>query len=266
MKNVLIYGGFNWLGYELTDIFIKGNMVTNIIIIDIMKHSLIKDNIRTKFDNYAHLYNENIFLYIIDIKDKESLLDIYNKHKIHIVINNIKYNIYDSTNERKNIKLGARNIKEIHEDLGISNYFYINRQYTHNKVLLNNQRRDIVEDNLYFNESISKISGDIGSEILIPDYIFGNKKDKHNNIVIKIDYILKSHSPLFAPDGTFFCILDDDLLIYILRTAFYKDVEELIDSRVIGPYTYHDIIEELKQNKLYKLKDCKLKEYILSLT
>lgn len=267
MKNILIYGGFNWFGYELTNILIKGNMVTNIIIVDTMKRYLHKNNIKEKFDNYAHLYDENLFLYVTNIKDKDNLLEIYKKHEIHIVINNIKYNIYDSIQEKEDIKIGCQNVMEIHNEFGISNYLYIHRQYTHNKALLNNQCRNIVEDNLYFNEAVSKISSNMGIEILIPDYIFGHRKDKHSNIFVKIFNILKIRSPLIIPkDERFFCLCDIDLIMYVLKVVFERDTEQLIDSYVIGPFHYDKIVEQIKNPEISNFEGCKLREYILSLS
>ena len=90
MKDILIIGGFNWLGFEFTKIFIEKNKFSNIIIVDIFKNLLSKDNkIKNDFDNYAHLYNENIFVYNVNIKDKIRLENIYKKLNIEYVINNI---------------------------------------------------------------------------------------------------------------------------------------------------------------------------------
>ena len=266
MKNVLIYGGFNWIGYELTDTFIRGNMVTNIVIVDIMKNHLYKDNIKAKFDNYAHLYDENVFLYVVDFKDKDKLLEIYRNHNINIVINNIKYNIYDTPSQKEDIELGYNNIKDIHQELDISNYVYITRQYTHDSVLLNNQCRNITEDCLLFNENMYKISNTIGTEILIPDYVFGDKKDKYNDIVMKMYNILRAGSSLFVREDKFYCLYDVDLLIHIIRVVFYREIETSLEERVDGPYDYCTIIDGLKKKEICEPDECKLKEYILSFT
>ena len=100
-KDILIYGGYNWLGYELMTNIIKYNLFTNIIIVDNLHNFLLKDNIKSKFDNYYHLYNVNIHLHNCNIKDKEELIKIYKKYNISCVLNNIKYNIYDSEQEKK---------------------------------------------------------------------------------------------------------------------------------------------------------------------
>lgn len=266
MSDILIYGGFNWLGYELTDIFIKGDMVSNIIIIDSMKHHLHKELIRTKFDNYAHLYDVNIFLYILNIEDKCKILEVYNKHNINYVINNIKYNIYDTIKERDEIKVGYQNIKEIHEKIEALSYVYIIRRYSHNKVLLNNHRSAIAEDNIHFNEFISKVSSEIGKEVIIPDYIFGEKKDKHNDIVIKIRNILKSTSSLVLPEDSFFCIQDNDILLHLVNASMFRGVGRLNESQLIGPCNYNKIVELLDNANRNQREDSKFDEYILSLS
>ena len=64
MNDILIIGGFNWFGFELTKTFIERDLFSNIIIIDAMKDYLLKDNkVKRQFDKYAHLYGENIFMY-----------------------------------------------------------------------------------------------------------------------------------------------------------------------------------------------------------
>ena len=68
--NILIYGGFNWLGYYLTEYFITTNIVNNIVIIDNFQNVLMKENIRSKFDNFMHLYNINIFVYYFSVVKK----------------------------------------------------------------------------------------------------------------------------------------------------------------------------------------------------
>ena len=56
MKDILIIGGFNWLGFELTKFVINNNMFSNIIIVDVLKDFLLKDNkTKNQFDEYAHL-------------------------------------------------------------------------------------------------------------------------------------------------------------------------------------------------------------------
>ena len=46
---------------------------------------LDKDNIKNKLDEYRHLYNENIYLYNINIKDKQELQDVYKQFNIKYV-------------------------------------------------------------------------------------------------------------------------------------------------------------------------------------
>lgn len=270
MKNVLIYGGFNWLGYELTQYIIKYNVATNIIIVDNMKHHLTKDLIKEKFDNYAHLYNENLFLYTFDIGDTSRLTEIYQRHKIHVVINNIKYNIYDNDVDKSTILDGYKSIQTIHKIFGVSNYAYISRMYTHNKALLNNKCRNIVEDNLIHNEKIRKITQNEGIEIIIPDYLFGTLKDKHNNIVVKLDNIFRSGSPFNIPNESFFCLYDEDLVEHVIRVTLQRDNDAMLEEMVYGPHSYKQLVKymapsyKMSSNVIMRDKDKSESEEIVT--
>ena len=72
-QNLLIYGGYNWLGFHVMDYLIQENTFTDFIIVDSFQNQLWKDNIRDKMDLYRHLYEVHIHLYAIDIKDKYKL-------------------------------------------------------------------------------------------------------------------------------------------------------------------------------------------------
>ena len=72
-KNVLILGGYNWVGYNIIKALLKENSFTNFIIVDSFQNQLWKDSIKQSIDTYRYLYDENIFLFSIDIKDKYKL-------------------------------------------------------------------------------------------------------------------------------------------------------------------------------------------------
>ena len=111
-----------------------------------------------------------------------------------------------------------------------------------------------------------KISNTIGTEILIPDYVFGDKKDKYNDIVMKMYNILRAGSSLFVKEDKFYCLYDVDLLIHIIRVVFYREIETSLEERVDGPYDYCTIIDGLEKKEMCETDECKLKEYILSFT
>ena len=64
-KNLLIYGGYNWVGFELIHNLLIENSFKHFVIVDSFQNRLWKDEIKTKFDEYRYLYNENIHLYNI---------------------------------------------------------------------------------------------------------------------------------------------------------------------------------------------------------
>uniref|UniRef100_A0AB39J7F3 NAD-dependent epimerase/dehydratase domain-containing protein n=1 Tax=Florenciella sp. virus SA2 TaxID=3240092 RepID=A0AB39J7F3_9VIRU len=287
-KDILIYGGYNWLGYELMTNIIKYNLFTNIIIVDNLHNFLLKDNIKSKFDNYYHLYNVNIHLHNCNIKDKEELIKIYKKYNISCVLNNIKYNIYDSEQEKKDKLMGYKNIGSIHKNINIQNgyemlYLCIIRMITHNKIYLNNLSGNHVENNILFNEIICKelnITENINTvEILIPDYIYGTKC---NNFFKKLVNMFNCKAPLIIPDKKeyFFCLCDEDFISYILLIIENSKNKDLYELDVIGTFSYSHIINFIKKYKNSSLMrlieynnpdtssvkiDNKLYKYILSL-
>ena len=248
-KDILIYGGYNWLGYELMKNIIKNNLFTNIIIVDNLHNFLLKDNIKADFDNYYHLYNVNIYLHNCNIKDKDELIKIYEKYNICCVLNNIKYNIYDSEQEKKDKLIGYKNIGIIHKNKNIQLdyeilYICIIRMITHNKIYLNNLPNDHIKNNILFNEVIYKELNIVDNlntiEISIPDYVYGNKC---NNFFKKLVNIFECKAPLIVPDKKecFFCLYDEDLISYILLIMENPENKYLHDLHVIGTYSYSHI-------------------------
>tara|TARA_Y100000389_G_C17457062_1_gene518849 strand:+ start:2038 stop:2931 length:894 start_codon:yes stop_codon:yes gene_type:complete len=253
MKDILIIGGFNWLGYELTEIFIKNNVFSNIIIIDVLKDYLLKDNkIKTKFDNYTHLYNENIFHYNINIKEKDKLEELYKVHNIQCVLNNIKYIHGISEIEKKELLSGFANIAFLNETYMIEKYVYLTRSYTHEKLLFSNKKTEkFLEENFIFNESVYLINEDKGTLINLPDYIFGNKCYDSNNFFYKMMNVINSKSPLYVPLCNIYCLCDDLLLMIIIEALTTKiddkKINNAINENVSGPHQYFDVLEYMKK-------------------
>ena len=106
-KNLLIYGGYNWVGFELIHNLLIENSFKHFVIVDSFQNRLWKDEIKQSLMN-IDICNENIHLYNIDIKDGYKLENIYKKYNITHVINNIKYNMNDEYHEEK--EQGFRNI------------------------------------------------------------------------------------------------------------------------------------------------------------
>ena len=248
MRDILIIGGFNWLGFELTKMFIEKNLFSNIIIVDWMNNFLLKDNkVKHQFDNYAHLYNENIFLYNINIKDKDDLVKIYEKHNIKSVVNNVKFNYHLTNDERSNLLHGYANIVNLNECYSITKYIYLTRSYTHEKFLFNkqNQQENFLEESFIFNHSAFLINENKGHLVNLPDYVFGNKCYDSSNFFYKLLNIIKIKSPLYIPDRSAYFLCDDLLLTLIYELLFTdideKDVNEVINENVFGPHSYKDV-------------------------
>ena len=246
-KDILIFGGFNWLGYELTKLFIEKDLFSNIIIVDNLKDYLSRDNkLKRKFDDYAHLYNENIFMYTINIKDKTELEKIYKTHNIGSVINNIKFNCSLNEDERNDLLHGYANIIKLNDSHSIKKYIYLTRSYTHEKMLFSRNKIDnFLEENFIFNESVFLINENKGTLINVPDYIFGNKCYFSNNFFYKLANIIKIKSPLYIPQSSTFCLCDNLLLMLIFESLFTniddKCVNEAINQNISGPHRYIDI-------------------------
>ena len=251
MTDILIIGGFNWLGFELTKMFIERDLFSNVIIIDAMKDYLSKDNkIKRQFDNYAHLYDENIFMYNINIKDKDDLAKVYEKHNIKSVVNNVKFNRHFTHDDNKDILHGYANIVKLNETYSISKYIYLIQTYTHDKLLFKQQKQQqeqdrFLEENFVFNHSAFMINEDKGHLVNLPDYIFGNKCYDSSNIFFKLANIVKIKSPLYIPCCSAYFLCDDLLLMLIYELLFTdineKRVNEVINENVSGPHSYKDI-------------------------
>lgn len=247
MKDVLIIGGFNWFGFELIKLFIERDLFSNIIIIDAMKDYLLKDNkIKEQFDKYRHLYHENIFMYNVNIKDKDDLAKIYEKHHIKSVVNNVKFNCHFTDNEKTNILHGYTNIVELNETYSISKYIYLTRSYTHEKILFKKHKQvNLLEENFIFNENAFLINKDKGHLLNLPDYIFGNKCYDSRHLLFKLVNIINVKSPLYIPQCSAYFLCDEVLLVIIYELLFTdideKRISEVINDNVYGPHRYIDI-------------------------
>ena len=252
MKDILILGGFGWLGFALTESIIKNNLLSNIIIVDVLNNYLTKDNIiKSNFDNFAHLYDINIFLYNVNIKDKIRMEDIYKNHNIGYVVNNIKFNHLLSENDKKELLRGFVNIINLNKIFSVKKYVYLTRTYTHDKLLFaSNVKDNTIEENFIFNENIYLINEHNSVLVNIPDYIFGSKCYSSNNVFYKIRSIFQTRSPLYVPQCSLFCLCDEVLLCIIFEALFTdlnnKHIHTVIDSNVCGPYRYIDIINRFK--------------------
>lgn len=247
MKDILIVGGFNWLGFELTKLCIERNLFSNIIIVDVLNNFLLKDNqIKRQFDKYAHLYNENIFLYNINIKDKDELVKIYEKHNIKSVVNNVKFNCHLTNDEKTNLLHGYANIVSLNKSHSVRKYVYLTRSYTHGKLFFNRPKdENFLEENFIFNESAFLVNENKGTLINIPDYIFGNKCYDSNNFFCKLVNIMKIKSPVYISRCSTFSLCDDLLLLFIFESLFTdvddKYINEAINQNISGPHRYIDI-------------------------
>lgn len=194
VKNILICGGYNWFGYELIRELLNENKFSNFIIIDSFQNVMWKENIKDKLDKFKYLFNMNIFIYSIDIKDNYKLEHIYNKHNITHVVNNIKYNILDYYNSDK--IQGYNNIVNLNNKFKISQYICLYRYISHDDFALNNDNKEHVLISNKLNECLKKIN-ESKKEILtyhinIVDYVYGMKKDKYNDILYILNNIAKS--------------------------------------------------------------------------
>tara|TARA_A100001011_G_scaffold399405_2_gene507882 strand:+ start:135 stop:1007 length:873 start_codon:yes stop_codon:yes gene_type:complete len=254
MRDILIIGGFNWLGYELVKLFIEKKLFSNVIIVDTLNNFLIKDNkIKNQFDNYAHLYNEDIFLYNINIKDKNELEEIYKLHNIRCVLNNIKFNCDLTEKDKTYLLHGFANIIALNDMYLIEKYVYLARTYTHNQLLFSHRKLlNFFEENFIFNENIYNMNKNKATCIQIPDYIFGNKCYDTSNLIYKMRNIIKTKSPLYIPQCSVVCLCDELLLMLIVESLFSevddKYINEVINNNVCGPHRYIDIFQEFKPN------------------
>ncbi len=257
-KNIIIYGGYNWIGYYIISSLL--NEFTNFIIVDSFQNQLWKDNIKDKFDNFRYLFDENIFLYNVDIKDKYRLETIYKTFNITHVINNIKYNINDLYVKDK--AYGYRNICELNIDYKVEVCVCLYRHITHNSFALNHSTSNHVLMCGTFNQAVQEINSIMNNHMKIYhiefyDYIFGFKKDKYNDIVSIYKNIIKSESPCYVQKCSFFAYYDEDILDCIKNLLL--ETGKKIDL-VKRNYEYIQLYETLYY---YITKDCINKDKII---
>ena len=242
MEDLLIYGGFNWVGYELINHFVSTKQIRHFIIIDNFSYLLDKDNIKNKLDEYRHLYNENIYLYNINIKDKEDIQDVYEQFNIKYVVNNIKYNIKDNSEIQKIKMIGYKNIKELNNKYNIKQSIILIREYSHNTILLNNQNKDFKILSKMFNNALINI---FKNDFIVSthDYVYGDLKDKHNDIFELLKRIYKSGTPFITDlQHNAYMVLDKDLIECII-----KYLEENIQLNIkITKINYEEILKSIK--------------------
>ena len=243
-KNLLIYGGYNWFGFEIFQRLLDENSFTNFIIVDSFQNQLWKDSIKEKFDEYKYLYEENIFLYCIDIKDKYKLEEIYKTFKITHVINNIKYNIYDVYMKEKID--GYQNICELNKKYKVFSYICLRRIISHNSFALNYFNSDFVSIGESFNDCVQKVHKqyhkDMKFQIVdIHDYVYGDKKDSYNDIVYKYKNIIHSKCPTYIHKCKFYLQNDNDLLNMVEDCVLDKSTRNM----KVYHYSYLDLYETI---------------------
>lgn len=229
-KNILIYGGYNWFGFELFERLLLENSFTYFIFVDSFQNQLWKDSVRERFDTYKYLYDEYIFLYSVDIKDKYKLEEIYKTFNITHVVNNIKYNIHDLHMKEK--IYGYKNICELNKKYKISSYIFLRRTITHNSFALNYSNTDFVSINQSFNDCIQNIYKDYYNDmkfqwIDIHDYVYGEKKDSYNDIVFKYKKIIHSNSPTYVHKCNFYLQKDTELLNMMEDCVLEKPIRKM---------------------------------------
>ena len=126
-KDILIYGGYNWLGYELTTNIIKNDLFTNIIIIDNMQNFLKKDNISGIFNvgtGQARTFNDLVYNVYKNMKKNINIRYVEMPKEIKN-----QYQYHTEANLRKLIKTGFEKNFFTLED-GIEDYInnYLNKK------------------------------------------------------------------------------------------------------------------------------------------
>ena len=255
-KNVLIYGGYNWFGYEIINTLLRENSFTHFIIVDSFQNHFWKSHIKDKFDNYRHLYEEDIFLWSIDVKDRYKLEELYKAHNITHVINNIKYNTNDVYSKEKTD--GYRHIAELNIKYNIQSYICLYRKITHDTFGLNHDKLDHVLICQIFNDCVKEINAPLRRhmelfEIELYDYVCGPTKDPYNDIVAMYKNIVNSQSPLHVQKCNFYMQYDDELV---------KCVEDMLTNRTPTQltrrqYAYIDLYETVY---FHITKNCRDKE------
>jgi len=259
-KNVLILGGYNWVGYNIIKVLLEENSFTNFIIVDSFQNQLWKDSIKQSIDTYRYLYDENIFLFSIDIKDKYKLEQIYAAHHITHVISNIKYNTNDIHMMEKID--GYHHIQKLNIKYNIQTFICIYRSITHKSFGLNNDTSDHVTICDTFNNCVKTMVEPLKTklkvhEIILYDYVFGNKKDKYNEIISMYQNIIKCHSPCYVEKCNLFLQYDQDFLNTIEDKLLNKP------SRSIRKWCYPYL--NLYETIYYEhIKECKHKDKLIT--
>lgn len=258
-KNVLIIGGYNWFGLEIIEVLLRENSFTNFIIVDSFQNQLWKDPIKDKFDKYRYLYDENIFLWSIDIKDKYKLEDIYKTYTISHVINNIKYNHHDVYMMEK--VDGYRNIVGLNIKYNVQCYICLYRHLTHKTFALNHDSTNHVLVCKTFNQCVKEINHSVEGQIELHhvdifDYIFGKKKDKYNDIITMYKNIIKCHSPCYVDKGTFYTQYEEDIIQCVTNMLLHYTPHHITRRE----YPYLDLYETIYY---YMTQDCKDKEKLI---
>lgn len=261
-KNVLIYGGYNWFGFEIINALIKENSFTNFILVDSFQNHLWKDSIRDKMDQYRYLYDENIFLWSVDIKDKYKLEHIYKTYPITHVINNIKYNHNDVYMMEK--VEGYRNILKFNKQYNIQSYICLYRTITHNSFALNHDQSDHVLISDTFNQCVKEINGAFADshhtlhEMELYDYVYGSKKDKYNDIVSMYKNIIQCRSPCYVHKCAFYMQHDEEVVQWVLdRLLGDSATSSMITRRC---YQYIQLYETIY---FHMTQDCKDRDKLI---
>jgi len=238
MTDIIVFGGFNWLGYEILNEFVKSRYIKNFIIVDNFSRFLERENIKDKFDEYRHLYDEDLHLFNVNIKDKEQLEEIYNRFNIKHCIMNVKYNIYDSSSQIKDKFVGYEHINKLNDEFHVKDVLCIIRKITHNQFCLNNMNKDIVSVNQIYNNNMMDLFSN-SYNVWIRDYLHGNKKDKtYNDIHHKINNIIRSGSPVFYQNCDTYLTNDEGLLDSVIR---FIQLDERVSSVTYEKTNYHKL-------------------------
>ena len=244
-KNLLILGGYNWFGFEIIDALIRENSFTHFIIVDCFENQLWKDSIKHKMDQYMYLYESDIFLYNYNIKDKNKIKELYEHHKITHVINNIKYNMKDQHIMEKID--GFEHIYECNATYHIQKYICLYRYISHNTFCFNHDPQDYVATCNDFNHCAHTIHTESSptplEEIRITDYVYGDKKDKYNEIISKYKNIIQSGAPCYIDRNPFYIQKDDDIIQKVLSLLLELNSTTGI---VTYKYSYQELVETIQ--------------------
>ena len=243
-KNLLILGGYNWVGFELIDKLIMENSFTDFIIVDCFENQLWKDDIKAKMDTYRYLYEENIFLYNYNIKEKDKIKELYTYHNITHVVNNIKYNRRDQHIMDKID--GLKTIVECNKRHAIQCYICLHRSISHNTICFNHDKQDHVSICNDFNHCVRTMNQDSASmayhELRIVDYVYGEKKDKYNEIIQLYKNIIRSGAPCYIENCSFYIQKDEAILTHVLDLLLKRKTKPI----ACHTYRYQELVETIQ--------------------